>query len=193
MPQIEPFHPEFDTVEEIQKFVKKFRKVKASDEVATPAPLYRAVLDFACERYGLDREKVVRPFYLGGDYQNDDYSGGAVVMDNPPVSIYKSIIQLYQAKSVPFFLSGHVKLFPILVRDNCSMILTKRLVPSVEAFDERAQKNAFDMACIEFKKVMGTEGIETLNGIIGDANSYIKNLIEAKVRETKPVEFGEAV
>lgn len=56
------------------------------------------------EEYGIDRDKVVRPFYPGGDYKNFDYSNEAVVVDNPPFSIFKKIKDFYCERKIPFFL-----------------------------------------------------------------------------------------
>ena len=56
------------------------------------------------KEWNLDREKFVRPFYPGGDYQKERYTEGAVVVDNPPFSILSEIIKWYCAKGIRFFL-----------------------------------------------------------------------------------------
>ena len=86
------------------EFVEKFKPKKTTDDCYTPPEVYEVIKDWACERYGIDPAKVVRPFYPGGDYQRFDYSGGKVVVDNPPFSILAEIKQFYLDNGVPFFL-----------------------------------------------------------------------------------------
>lgn len=84
-------------------FVEKFKSKKTTDDCYTPQPIYDVILDYVVDRYGIDREKVIRPFYPGGDYENEDYEGLTVV-DNPPFSMLSKIIHFYQVNEVPFFL-----------------------------------------------------------------------------------------
>lgn len=77
---------------------------RTNDECYTPPSIYEIVRDWACREYGIDPARIVRPFYPGGDYQAFDYSGGAVVVDNPPFSILAEIYDWYLAHGVPFFL-----------------------------------------------------------------------------------------
>lgn len=77
---------------------------RTNDECYTPPSIYEIVRDWACREYGIDPARIVRPFYPGGDYQAFDYSGGAVVVDNPPFSILAEIYDWYLAQGVPFFL-----------------------------------------------------------------------------------------
>ena len=86
------------------EFVGKFKPKKTTDDCYTPPLVYDAVRDWACEKYGIDREKIVRPFYPGGDYESFDYSNGAVVLDNPPFSIISKICEFYLDRKIPFFL-----------------------------------------------------------------------------------------
>lgn len=66
--------------------------------------MYGAVRDWVCAEYGIDPEKIVRPFYPGGDFERFDYGAGAVVVDNPPFSILAQIQRFYLARKIPFFL-----------------------------------------------------------------------------------------
>ena len=86
------------------EFVEKFKPKKTTDDCYTPPEVYEVIKDWACERYGIDPAKVVRPFYPGGDYERFDYSGGKVVVDNPPFSIMTQICEFYIENGVPFFL-----------------------------------------------------------------------------------------
>ena len=56
------------------------------------------------EKYGIDREKVVRPFWPGGDYEAYDYPEGSVVVDNPPFSILTKIVRWYTERGIRYFL-----------------------------------------------------------------------------------------
>lgn len=93
---------------------------------ATPPPqVYETIKDWACHEYGIDHGKVVRPFYPGGDYERFDYSGGAVVVDNPPFSILSKICTFYQANHIPFFLfAPYLTLFSSTSRNGAHMIVT---------------------------------------------------------------------
>lgn len=77
---------------------------RTNDECYTPPSIYAIVRDWACREYGIDPEKIVRPFYPGGDYRAFDYSGGAVVVDNPPFSKLAEICGYYLEREIPFFL-----------------------------------------------------------------------------------------
>ena len=100
MDQIELFsdNPEYDA------FVEKFKHKKTTDDCYTPEPIYNVVRDWACEKYGIDPDKIVRPFYPGGDYEHFSYPDGAVVLDNPPFSIYTKICNFYLDRGIDFFL-----------------------------------------------------------------------------------------
>ena len=93
-----PDNPEYDA------FVAKFEPKKTTDDCYTPPLVYEAIKNWACAEYGIDPESIVRPFYPGGDYEHFDYSGGAVVLDNPPFSILSQICEFYLDRGIPFFL-----------------------------------------------------------------------------------------
>ena len=90
--------------EEYQEFLEKFKLKKTTDDCYTPAPVYDAVARYVEQQYGLSRENFVRPFYPGGDYQNEKYPEGCVVVDNPPFSIMAEILRFYDSKGLKFFL-----------------------------------------------------------------------------------------
>lgn len=90
--------------EDYEAFVEKFKVKKTTDECWTPPEIYDVVRDWACAEYGIDAAKIVRPFYPGGDYERFDYSGGKVVLDNPPFSILSRILSFYLDRGIPFFL-----------------------------------------------------------------------------------------
>lgn len=92
------------TGETYNEFIKKFEPKKTTDDCYTPPAVYDAVKAWAVKEYGINEAKIVRPFYPGGDYENYDYSGGAVALDNPPFSLVSKIIDFYQERNVPFFL-----------------------------------------------------------------------------------------
>ena len=91
-------NPEYDA------FVEKFKPKKTTDDCYTPPLVYEAVKNWAITEYDIDPEKIVRPFYPGGDYESFDYSGGKVVLDNPPFSILSKICAFYLDRGIPFFL-----------------------------------------------------------------------------------------
>lgn len=87
-----------------EEFVEKFKPKKTTDDCYTPPLVYDAVKDWACEEYGIDPEKIVRPFCPGGDYEKFDYPDGCVVLDNPPFSVLAKICEFYLDKGISFFL-----------------------------------------------------------------------------------------
>ena len=90
--------------EDYEGFVDKFKPKKTTDDCYTPPEVYEVIKDWACSEYNIDPAKVVRLFYPGGDYENFDYSDGAVVLDNPPFSIISRITAFYLDNGIPFFL-----------------------------------------------------------------------------------------
>lgn len=94
----------FDDNAEYDAFTDKFVPKKTTDDCYTPANIYRAVARWVAEEYGLDETRFLRPFKPGGDYEREEYPDGCVVVDNPPFSILKQIVQFYNRGGVPFFL-----------------------------------------------------------------------------------------
>ena len=76
-----------------------------TDDCFTPEAVYKAVLDWAKHEYGIGPDTcILRPFWPGGDYQQEDYGGDCVVIDNPPFSIISQILRWYEARGVKYFL-----------------------------------------------------------------------------------------
>lgn len=90
--------------ETYEEFTRKFEPKKTTDDCYTPPEVFDAVLSWACREYGIDPERVVRPFYPGGDYERAEYPDGCCVLDNPPFSILSKIVAFYQDRGVGFFL-----------------------------------------------------------------------------------------
>ena len=90
--------------EEYQEFLDKFKLKKTTDDCYTPDNIYAVVKKWAVNEYGLQGRRIVRPFYPGGDYQNEEYKPGDVVIDNPPFSILSEIYSFYKEKKIDYFL-----------------------------------------------------------------------------------------
>lgn len=92
-----------------EAFIEKFKPKKTTDDCMTPPEIYEAVKNYVCERYAIDPDKVIRPFWPGGDYEHYNYPRGCVVVDNPPFSILTKIIMFFLQKEIPFFFvcTGH--------------------------------------------------------------------------------------
>ena len=90
--------------ETYEEFVEKFKYKKTTDDFYTPPEIYETVKAWACKEYGIDPDKIVRPFYPGGDYESFDYEPDSVVLDNPPFSILSNICEFYLDRGIPFFL-----------------------------------------------------------------------------------------
>lgn len=87
-----------------EEFIEKFKPKLTTDDCATPEPVYDAVLGWVAEEYGVDPKCVVRPFWPGLDYQQQEYPEGCVVVDNPPFSILSKICEWYLDRDIKFFL-----------------------------------------------------------------------------------------
>ena len=97
---------------EYKEFVEKFKPKKTTDDCYTPPAVYEVVLQYVREKCPIEGLKVIRPFYPGGDYENENYDEHCVVVDNPPFSIISQIIRFYNAKGVKYFLfAPHLTLF----------------------------------------------------------------------------------
>lgn len=95
----------FDVAGENYKaFTEKFKAKKTTDDCYTPPHVYEAVASWVSEEYGIDRDRFVRPFRSGGDYQAQEYIREDVVVDNPPFSILSQIMRHYCGAGIPFFL-----------------------------------------------------------------------------------------
>lgn len=90
--------------ETYEEFVAKFQPKKTTDDCYTPPEVYEAVRNWACNKYGIDPERIVRPFWSGGDYEHFNYPDGCVVLDNPPFSILSQICAFYLDRGIDFFL-----------------------------------------------------------------------------------------
>ena len=92
-----------DDNEEYNDFLDKFEAKKTTDDCYTPDEIYDAVANWVAAKYGLNKKKFFRPFYPGGDYQRENYSG-KIVVDNPPFSILAEIKRFYVERGIKFFL-----------------------------------------------------------------------------------------
>ena len=90
--------------EEYKAFTEKFKAKKTTDDCYTPALVYDAIANWVASEYGWSRERFVRPFYPGGDYERFLYPEGCAVVDNPPFSILSKIITFYTRRRIFFFL-----------------------------------------------------------------------------------------
>ena len=90
--------------EEYNAFLDKFENPKTTDDCYTPDNIYEVVANYAEGLSGIKRDKFVRPFYPGGDFENEKYPAGCAVVDNPPFSILARIVDFYVEHGVKFFL-----------------------------------------------------------------------------------------
>ena len=112
-----------DVDPEYQGFVDKFKSKKTTDDCYTPPNIYAVVLKWVIDTYGIDPEKIVRPFWPGGDYMNEEYPDGCTVVDNPPFSIIAEIVNNYNAAGIKYFLFAPY-LTNFTTREKASHIIT---------------------------------------------------------------------
>lgn len=88
-------------------FMAKFAdNPKTTDECWTPEDVYNAVVEYVGTITDMSGRQILRPFYPGGDYLNAEYPDDGIVIDNPPFSMFTSIVQFYTRERIPFFLFG---------------------------------------------------------------------------------------
>ena len=108
-------------------FVEKFKLAKTTDDCYTPPEIYEAVLDFAriLPNFPPGAE-IMRPFFPGGDYQSQDYTGNKAVVDNPPFSIVSKIVDWYLERDIPFLLFAPALTLFCIVKDKpkCTALIT---------------------------------------------------------------------
>ncbi|MDE5507742.1 chromosome partitioning protein ParB [Elizabethkingia meningoseptica] len=97
---------------EYLEFLNKFEVKKTTDDCYTPPEAYDIVVDYVRDNYDLTGKKILRPFYPGGDYENEEYTDNCVVIDNPSFSIISKIARFYIERNIKFFLfAPHLTLF----------------------------------------------------------------------------------
>lgn len=101
-----------------EEFVEKFKPKKTTDDCYTPPAVYDAVAEWVAKEYNLSRNNFCRPFYPGGDYEAEDYTG-KVVVDNPPFSIITKIVRWYMKHNVKFFLFAPTLTLFACAKDVC--------------------------------------------------------------------------
>ena len=103
-------------------FVDKFKVKKTTDDCYTPDNVMQAVNDWVANKYNINKSDFVRPFYPGGDYQHYDYSGGKIVVDNPPFSILSEIIMFYIDNNIKFFVFCPALTAFSVASSNCAVL-----------------------------------------------------------------------
>lgn len=98
--------PKKQVFSDYDSFIAKFnaKAPKTTDDCYTPQPVYDAVLNWLKGQVDIEGRSIVRPFYPGGDYKNEEYSEDCVVVDNPPSSILAEIVRFYITRKIDFFL-----------------------------------------------------------------------------------------
>lgn len=89
--------------ETYEEFVEKFKPKKTTDDCYTPERVMNIINDYVEEKYTVDRKNFIRPFYPGGDFEKEDYTN-KIVVDNPPFSILKKILDFYDEHNIKYFL-----------------------------------------------------------------------------------------
>ena len=146
------------------EFVEKFKPKLTTDDCYTPPIVYDAVADWVVAEYKLDRSRFVRPFYPGGDYEAFDYSGGAVVVDNPPFSILVQIVKYYTAHSIPFFLFAPA-LMLFRYGDFCTVLACDATI----TYENGAQVNTSFITNLEPHEIRARSA-PSLNQVVDAAN-----------------------
>lgn len=186
----------FIETEEYRRFTDKFKAdiihAKTTDDCYTPEEVYEVVFSHCVDTYGIDPEKVVRPFYPGGDYKKHDYSGGKVVIDNPPFSISSEIIDFYLENKIPFFLFTNGKTIYGKMKNDVRIVVVQEPV----IFNNGASVNIgfvtnLDESGIEYNLNIGRE-IKRSQGVKREkrtTHKYPENILclghyHSKLKET---------
>ena len=153
-----------------EEFVEKFKPKKTTDDCYTPPEVFEVIQNWVCQRYGIDPEKTLRPFWPGADYEHAEYPEGFTVVDNPPFSILSKIWTFYLERNIPFFL----------------------FAPSLTAFSSRAN---WDKIChiicdcqIEYENgaTVRTSFVTNLEpGVIARTDPELTKIVNAAVEERR--------
>ena len=135
--------------EEYQAFLDKFKLKKTTDDCYTPSVVYEAVASYVVKRYGVKERDFVRPFYPGGDYRNENYPKGCVVVDNPPFSILSEILAFYAEKGIKFFLFAPT----LTLFSSSSSSCTALPIAAAVTYENGAQVNTSFLTNLEPKGV----------------------------------------
>ena len=114
-----------EVFEDYDAFIAKFnaKAPKTTDDCFTPQPVYDAILEWLRQKVNLEGRPIVRPFYPGGDYENEEYPENCVVVDNPPFSILAKIIRFYRAVGIDYFLfAPGLTLFSTAPEGDCAIV-----------------------------------------------------------------------
>ena len=121
-----------EKLHDYEGFVEKFKPKKTTDDCYTPPAVYEAVKEWVLKEYGISpNTRVIRPFYPGGDYESEDYSGDCIVIDNPPFSILSKIIRFYSNNNVRYFLfAPHLTVFTNIKEEykNTAIIINVNII-----------------------------------------------------------------
>lgn len=114
-----------------EEFVAKFQTKKTTDDCYTPPAIYDAVQKWAISHSEIDisQLKIIRPFYPGGDYESEDYTG-SVVIDNPPFSILSKIVRFYEENEIPYFVFGFLNTMGAVyqMKAHCYIVIDEDIV-----------------------------------------------------------------
>lgn len=115
--------------ETYEEFVDKFKNKKTTDDCYTPPDIYKIISNYFCEKLNLDKSKIIRPFYPGGDYEHEDYTD-KIVLDNQPFSKTKEILNFYLKNNVPYilFADGRMLCDTIRKHPECGACIIKRQI-----------------------------------------------------------------
>lgn len=120
-----------EVFEDYDAFVAKFdaSAPKTTDDCYTPQPVYEAILEWLREKVNLEGRPIVRPFYPGGDYENEVYPENCVVVDNPPFSILSKILKFYNSTHIDYFLfAPALTLFSCAPKGDCAVVTNVGIV-----------------------------------------------------------------
>lgn len=151
-------------------FVKKFEPKLTTDDCYTPENVYQCVLEYVGCFVDLSKLEVKRPFYPGGNYQDDaqNYNENTIVIDNPPFSILAEIRRFYNDRKIKYFLfSPHLTLFSGKIKD------TKIVCGASVEYENKAK--------------IATSFVSNLfHGIAIKTASSLKSAIEFEQNKNKP-------
>jgi len=110
--------------DDYDSFVKKFEIKKTTDDCHTPKEIYDGIKNYVVDKFSLQNNEIIRPFYPGLDYENTFYPENCVVIDNPPFSIISQIVKFYTKNDIKFFLfAPHLTLFDVFSKSNITYVV----------------------------------------------------------------------
>lgn len=106
-----------------EEYIARAQRAKTTDDTFTPPYIYEWLLEQLEQYIDLEPLNIIRPFYPDRDYLSEYYPANAIVIDNPPFSLFIKIIRNYQKMGIPFVLFGDARTIFSVIKEGCTVLM----------------------------------------------------------------------